>query len=62
MPPAQIARYYNLGALGSFSESLMKTIAKADLENREKLRKCFPEYVEGYELWVTGDYEQEENI
>lgn len=60
MTPAEIARYYNLKLLGSFSQSLMETIAKADLTNREKLRKCFPEYVEGYELWFTGDYDQEE--
>ncbi len=59
MKPTEIARYYNLDVLGSFSKSLMETIAKADLTNRKKLRRCFPEYVEAYELWFTGDYEQE---
>ena len=60
MKPEEIARYYNLQLLGSFSQSLMETIDKADLTNRERLRKCFPEYVEGYELWFTGDYEQDD--
>jgi len=35
---------------GGFVKALLSAIAKADPENREKLRGVYPEYVEAYEL------------
>lgn len=37
-----------------FSAQLLRLIAKADLENREKIRSAFPEHVEAYERWKDG--------
>ena len=38
-----------------FSAHLIRLIAKADRENRARLRKVFPEYVEAYESWHRGE-------
>lgn len=37
-----------------FSAELMRLIAKADRENRERLRLAFPDHVEAYERWVNA--------
>lgn len=37
-----------------FSAVLLRLIAKADLENRELLRKVYPEHVQAYEEWHRG--------
>lgn len=38
-----------------FSARLMRLIAHADAENRERLRLAFPDHVEAYEKWYNGD-------
>lgn len=38
---------------GGFYKSLFESIAKADRDNREQLRKGFPEEVEAYERYVN---------
>jgi len=41
-----------------FTAKLLRLIAKADHENREKLRLGFPEEVAAYERWLMdGDIE-----
>ena len=51
----QIARWFEARTLGSFHMGLMALYSKADLDNREKLRKGFPDYAEAWELWYKGD-------
>lgn len=53
--PKDVARYYELGALGSFSTSLMDLFDKADIENKRRLSVAFPEYAEAYRIWLKGD-------
>ena len=44
-----------IGGYGDwFSAELLRLIAKADLENRERLRLAFPDHVEAYEAWYLG--------
>lgn len=38
-----------------FTAQLLRLIAKADLNNLERLRKGFPEVVEAYETWRRED-------
>ena len=38
-----------------FSGHLLRLIAKADGQNRERLRKGFPEHVAAYESWLRND-------
>ena len=37
-----------------FSARLLRLIAKADLENRARLRLAFPEHVQAYEEWYLA--------
>lgn len=37
-----------------FSAHLFRLIAKADFENRAKLRLAFPEHVRAWEQWMEG--------
>lgn len=37
-----------------FSAELIRLIAKADLGNRERIRKGFPEHVSAFEDWYFG--------
>lgn len=37
-----------------FSAELVRLIAKADKENRERLRIAFPDHVEAYERWMNA--------
>lgn len=37
-----------------FSAHLLRLIHKADLGNRELLRKVYPKHVEVYEFWYHG--------
>ena len=37
-----------------FTAQLLRLIAKADMENRWRLRRGFPEEVEAYERWIAG--------
>ena len=59
--PKDIARYYEAGALGSFSTSLMDLFGKADIENKRRLSVAFPEYAEAYRIWFKGEYKNENN-
>jgi len=54
-----IARYYNLGTLGSFGMALMDLICKADIENKLKIGMVYPEYLEAHNLWFRGDYKKD---
>jgi hypothetical protein len=38
----------------NFGAQLFRLIAKADFENRERLREIFPSHVELYEKWQTS--------
>jgi hypothetical protein len=38
----------------NFTAELLRLISKADMNNREKLRRGFPEVVEAYEKWFNG--------
>lgn len=38
-----------------FTAELLRLIAKADSNNRERLRSAFPEEVAAYEEWWSGD-------
>lgn len=38
----------------SFSNQLLRLIAKADQPNLERLRTVYPEHVEAYEDWYFG--------
>ena len=38
-----------------FSAQLLRLIAKADYNNRERLRTAFPEHVQAYEDWFLSD-------
>lgn len=40
-----------LGEGDWFTARLLRLIAKADWENREKLREVYPEAVEAFEAW-----------
>jgi len=51
MKPKEIAYYYELGTLGSFSMTLMDLFGKADTGNQFRLASAFPEYYEAYLLW-----------
>ena len=51
MKPEEIAHYYEVGTLGSFSTGLMDLFNKADTMNRIRLGIVFPEYKEAYRLW-----------
>jgi hypothetical protein len=46
-----------------FSAMLIRLIAHADSDNRERLRQAFPEHVQAYEDWdrKTGPYEGKED-
>ena len=37
-----------------FSAELLRLIAKADTENRERIRYGFPDHVEAYERWYVA--------
>lgn len=39
-----------------FGAQLIRLIAKADTENREKLRLGFPDYVKAWEKWFYADF------
>lgn len=42
-----------MGGYGDwFSAQLIRLIAKADFENRARLRLAFPDHVEAYEKWL----------
>ena len=41
--------------LGSFSTNLMNLIGKADDKNKARIESIFPEYVEAYNLWYSGN-------
>lgn len=56
MTPKEIARFYNLGTLGSFSMKLMDLIGNADEGNKANIKKGFPEYIEAHKLWFKGEY------
>ena len=51
MKPEEIAHYYEVGTLGSFSTGLMNLFCKADTLNKVRLGIAFPEYEESYSLW-----------
>ena len=38
-----------------FTVKLLALIAKADLQNRERIRRGFPQEVEAYERWERGE-------
>ena len=38
-----------------FGAELLRLIAHADLDNREKIRLGFPDYVAAYEAWDRGE-------
>jgi hypothetical protein len=46
-----------------FSAQLIRLIEHADTNNRELLRKAFPEHVDAFEAWYhkTGVYEGKED-
>lgn len=48
---------------GSFHTCLINALIRADSTNRERLRKGFPQYVEAYETWLSGEWRKyyEEN-
>ena len=56
MEPMDIARYYEEGTLGSFSMKLMDLFGIADLENRKRLKKSFPNHGKGWMIWFKGEY------
>ncbi len=37
-----------------FTSHLLRLIAKADKENRERIRLGFPDHVAAYERWTAG--------
>lgn len=37
-----------------FTAHLLRLIAKADAQNRERIREGFPKEVEAYERWASG--------
>lgn len=44
-----------MGGYGDwFSARLIRLIAKADYQNRELLRRVFPDHVEAYETWMNS--------
>lgn len=50
---------YNVGTIvdgsgGGFYSGLVRLIAKADKDSRERLRKGFPHHVACYEAWCEG--------
>jgi len=51
MSPNEIAYWYSIGNLGSFSTALFELFMKADNTNKEKLGSVYPEYYEAYQLW-----------
>jgi hypothetical protein len=51
MTPNEIAYFYEIGTLGSFSTDLMRLFGKADIQNKAKLAQAFPKYAKAYELW-----------
>lgn len=44
-----------LGRGDWFGADLLRLIAHADAENRERLRMSFPAHVELYETWLKGE-------
>ena len=46
------------GGQDGFYVLLFRAIIKADLENREKLRKGFPEQVAEWEAYLKGEVEE----
>lgn len=61
MPPFEPSEYDRahvgeiLGGRGDwFGAKLLRLIAKADSDNRERLRLAFPEHVNLYESWLNG--------
>lgn len=44
-------------SLGSFGDALVKLWKIADLNNQRALAKGFPQFAEGYRLWLSGEYE-----
>jgi len=50
-----IAYAWQYGMLGSFHESLMQTIAKADTFNIIRLARSFPAEVKAYTLYTTKE-------
>jgi len=45
-----------------FTGHLLRLIMKADISNREKLRKVFPEVVAAYQIWLDGGKPTRETI
>jgi hypothetical protein len=43
-------------SLGSFGDGLVAIWKIADLGNQRELAKGFPEFAEGYRLWLSGEY------
>ena len=64
MSAKEIAKYYHLGTLGSFSTSLMELFMKADTVNQIKLASVFPEYYDAYKLWFykPEGWDDDENL
>lgn len=46
---------WQIGQLGSFFTTLIEAIARADYENRAKLRKVYPELVDAYKAFTQGN-------
>lgn len=42
-----------------FTAKLLRLIAKADLANRERIRRGFPEEVRAFEEWQLGGEDEE---
>lgn len=38
-----------------FEQKIWAAIAHADFKNLIKLHKAFPDYVDAYQAWTTGD-------
>lgn len=49
--------FYRNGTASGFNEQLFDLIKKADLNNKEKIRKGFPSEVAAIDLWnISGNY------
>ncbi len=54
-----------MGSYGTwFTSHLLRLIAKADTENRERIRLGFPDHVAAYERWLTnvGEFAVKEEV
>ena len=52
----QIAKWYNLGTLGSFEMALMDLFGKADSIGKERLAIAFPLNSVAWKIWYKGEY------